>query len=179
MKVFVATKYGKAIKDLNRRKAIRERCLNCVGWVPSEVRNCEIKYCRLHLYRMGVGKQNPQERAEAIRKYCLWCCCDSFAEIRACPADDCPFYGFRLGKKDKAIAGKLSSLKAIRAKCLDCVAGSPHRVTNCEFTNCSLFEHRDGKTHRKVSEETKRKLLASLEKAREAQKACCASRFLE
>jgi len=38
-------------------KAIRFHCLDCVCWVPSEVKNCTSKLCPLYPYRMGT---NPE-----------------------------------------------------------------------------------------------------------------------
>jgi hypothetical protein len=37
-------------------KAIRARCLDCVGFRKAEVRRCEETNCPLHPYRMG---KNP------------------------------------------------------------------------------------------------------------------------
>jgi hypothetical protein len=38
-------------------KAIRFHCLQCVCWVPSEVKNCTGGLCPLHPYRFGT---NPE-----------------------------------------------------------------------------------------------------------------------
>ena len=37
-------------------KAIRAYCLECVGYQPSEVRNCTLKKCPLYPFRFG---KNP------------------------------------------------------------------------------------------------------------------------
>ena len=86
MKVQIYKKGGFDLvtKDLNRRKAVRERCMNCSAWSPKEVENCEFGsypkdtkyYCHLYPYRSGQGKQDAKQRAIDIRKYCLWCCAD-------------------------------------------------------------------------------------------------------
>ena len=68
MRFIVLGKNGQEVMNLNRRKAIRERCLNCVGWIPSEVRKCDCTDCALHPYRMGTGKQDAKERAVAVQK---------------------------------------------------------------------------------------------------------------
>jgi hypothetical protein len=40
MEVGVRGKNGYALANLNRRKAIHKRCLDCTGWKPSGVRRC-------------------------------------------------------------------------------------------------------------------------------------------
>lgn len=40
--------------------AIRANCLECSGGSRKQVRNCEIKHCKLWPYRMG--EKNPQKR---------------------------------------------------------------------------------------------------------------------
>jgi hypothetical protein len=97
MKIFanIQTKEGHEVKHLNRRKAIRERCLNCSAWIFSEVRQCQITDCVLYPFRMGTGRQDARERNRAIRQYCLWCCCGQPMEVAQCPSSDCPLYYFR------------------------------------------------------------------------------------
>jgi hypothetical protein len=97
MKIFanIQTKEGHEVKHLNRRKAIRERCLNCSAWIFSEVRQCPMTDCALYPFRMGTGRQDAKERNRAIRQYCLWCCCEQPLEVSQCPAIDCPLYYFR------------------------------------------------------------------------------------
>jgi hypothetical protein len=103
MKVPIQTKDASIkVVNLNRRKAIRERCRNCVGWYPSGVRNCEITKCPLHPYRSGNGNQNAKARGIAIREYCLWCCDKQRAEVYKCPAKYCPLFVFRKTQIDKA-----------------------------------------------------------------------------
>lgn len=40
-------------------KAIRRKCIDCSGFQPSEVRNCEIPECPLFPYRLG---KNPNRK---------------------------------------------------------------------------------------------------------------------
>jgi hypothetical protein len=40
MKVRIQSKNGSKIINLNRRKAIRKKCINCSGRIPKEVSNC-------------------------------------------------------------------------------------------------------------------------------------------
>jgi len=44
--------YRRGISGLSRRAAVRAFCLECVGWMPSEVRKCTVPGCPLYLYRL-------------------------------------------------------------------------------------------------------------------------------
>ena len=94
---------GHKIIDINRRRAIRERCLICSDWSPKEVTNCGFIDCPLYPFRTGQGKQDPAARAKAIRSYCMWCTCDQPKEIRLCPSIDCPLYEYRGSSVDRSI----------------------------------------------------------------------------
>lgn len=102
MKVEILAKNGFKIVDLNRRKAIRERCLNCAGWSYIEVTNCTFTDCHLFPYRSGQGKQNANNRSRAIRKYCLWCMSCKHGEVSRCPSTDCCLFPFRKVKTDRS-----------------------------------------------------------------------------
>ncbi len=78
--------------NLNRRKAIHERCLNCVGWYSHEVKTCDFDDCSLHRFRRGVGKQDAKDRSRAIKDYCKWC---TDGKMSACSSPLCPLYPFR------------------------------------------------------------------------------------
>ena len=95
MKIKIQNKDGHRTIDLNRRKAIRQRCLNCAGWIPKEVANCEFSTCPLYQFRSGKGKQNPKVRDKAIRDYCLWCMNNQRSEVVKCVSCDCPIFPFR------------------------------------------------------------------------------------
>ena len=82
MKIAILGKNGLTLIDLDRRKAIRERCLNCSSWIPKEASNCSFHNCPLYPYRMAKGKQNAKARRKAIRKYCLWCMSGKPSDIR-------------------------------------------------------------------------------------------------
>ena len=104
MKVLVQTKDGhNRVKDLNRRKSIRELCLNCCGWTSSEVRKCKHIKCALHLYRTGNGNQNAKARGKAIRAYCLECSGGKHSEVKKCPVKDCPLFAFRKNGLDRSV----------------------------------------------------------------------------
>jgi hypothetical protein len=52
-------------------KAIRAKCLDCAGGMPSEVRECQISRCALHPFRMGkrpkkTGQSLPAEAKAAL-----------------------------------------------------------------------------------------------------------------
>jgi len=104
MKIKLQTKDGTyKIKDINRRKAIRERCINCSGWELRQVRNCEITKCKLHPFRSGKGKQNAKARGKAIREYCLWCLVGKPSEVTKCPVPNCPLFAFRKQRLDRSV----------------------------------------------------------------------------
>ena len=109
MKVRIRQKSGSKVVDLNRRKAIRERCLNCVAWYSREVTLCKFdgkqgfEACPLHPYRMGTGKQVAKDRKRAIMDYCLWCVCGSPYEVAKCPSIDCPLWAYRNTTTDRSI----------------------------------------------------------------------------
>lgn len=53
-------------------KAIREKCLDCSGWHPNEVKECPITRCSLYPYRMGhnpFSNRKGPGNVEALKKY--------------------------------------------------------------------------------------------------------------
>jgi hypothetical protein len=107
MRVVILDKHGnKKIVNLNRRKAIREFCLQCVGWSASEVDNCTMPECPLYPYRSGAGKQNAKERQKAISNHCARCMNGS--HVSECNNQTCPLWNFR-GTRKRVI--KLGSKK--------------------------------------------------------------------
>ena len=102
MKVSILGKNGLQVADLNRRKAIRERCLNCSGWSYKEVASCEFVDCQLFPFRSGKGRQDAKDRAKAIRKYCLWCMDGQPREVSKCSSTDCPLFSFRKIQTDRS-----------------------------------------------------------------------------
>lgn len=87
---------------MNRRQAIRARCLDCSAFSPKAVRACSMSDCPLHPFRMGVGRQNARERTTAIRAYCLECCAGQLTEVRKCPSHTCSLYPYRQSKADRS-----------------------------------------------------------------------------
>jgi len=47
------TKNGMKTKKLTGMTAIREKCLECMGWSFAEVKNCPSKDCALFPFRFG------------------------------------------------------------------------------------------------------------------------------
>lgn len=92
MNATIMSKDGIKTVKLNRRKAIHERCLNCVGWESHRVNSCGIVDCSLHPFRSGNGKQSPKERSQAIKQYCRECTNDN---IRYCASEHCPLFSYR------------------------------------------------------------------------------------
>jgi hypothetical protein len=97
----ILSKDGLKTIELNRRTAIRERCLNCSAWYPKEVTNCEFHDCQLYPYRLGKGKQNAKARAKALIKYCRWCM--GGHRPSGCVATNCPLYCYRRGKAEQPV----------------------------------------------------------------------------
>jgi hypothetical protein len=103
MKATIMSKNGYKVLNLNRRRAIRERCLNCSCWIPKEVQHCVFQDCPLYEYRSGKDRQNARARDKAIKAYCLWCMAGQRAEIAKCVSVHCALFRFRRGKAEKAI----------------------------------------------------------------------------
>jgi hypothetical protein len=94
------------LKDLNRRKAIKELCLNCSAWASRDRKTCPVTECQLHPYRNGElpeGK-TTKDRADAIREYCLtWCCMGQSGEVTKCNITTCPCFPFRQTRLDRSV----------------------------------------------------------------------------
>ena len=120
MKTKILTKNGTTeTVDLNRRKAIRARCLDCSGFEYNEVSGCKILKCELHPYRMGTENQDPDKRRKAIRAYCLDnCMIGQKSEVAKCTSRDmCPLFAFRLGTRlDRTAQAEKTSYRGIIAK---------------------------------------------------------------
>ena len=93
---------GTATVDLTPGRAIRYRCLECVGFNTAEVRDCggdellkddTTVTCPLYRYRLGKGR--PSVRT--IRKECLYCMCGSSKAVEDCPSILCALWPYRRG----------------------------------------------------------------------------------
>lgn len=103
MEFRIQTRDCTKVVNLNRRKAIRENCLNCSAWSVKGVRDCQQGECSLYSFRSGTGRQDPEAREKAIRQNCLWCCVGQRSEVSQCPVRDCPLFAFRKSKIDKSV----------------------------------------------------------------------------
>ena len=103
VKMRIRSKRGHKVVDLNRRRAIRERCMNCSAWVAPDVVNCEMRDCQLFNYRMGTEKQDAKARAKAILGYCSWCSPENELEKSKCVSFDCPLWAYRKSSVDKSL----------------------------------------------------------------------------
>jgi hypothetical protein len=117
MKATIQVKNGLKTLDLNRRRAIREKCLNCCCWVTTYAKDCIFgptyeKPCPLWPYRMGTGKQNAKARNRAIKDYCLWCMGGNQSEIPKCVSPNCALFNFRSGAKRKMAGNVEKTLPA-------------------------------------------------------------------
>ncbi len=80
---------------LNRRSAIRYKCLDCSGFERDEVMKCIHDDCPLYRYRTLKSKQDSEQRRKAIKEYCMWCSVDQPSEINNCTSENCPLFIFR------------------------------------------------------------------------------------
>ena len=103
MRTIIQSKNGSKEINLNRRKAVREKCLNCSGWSFSEVENCGFIDCDLYAFRMSIGKQDAGKRHKSIRKHCLDCCAGNQNDVYHCPATDCPLFAYRKSAVDTSV----------------------------------------------------------------------------
>jgi hypothetical protein len=101
MKTKIIGKNGFEDVNLNRRKAIHERCLNCACWHAKDVTDCDFTKCPLHPFRTGCGKQDAKLRTKAIKEYCLWSANGQIGEVTKCPSKNCPLYIYRKGGLNK------------------------------------------------------------------------------
>jgi len=120
MRVRILHKDGNRVVTLSRRKAIREKCLNCSNWNTAEVERCTVSRCTLYAYRMGHAKQDAAARSKAIRQYCLQCMNGKRQEVVLCPAKSCPLRAYRLSTLDRSVEIKSESCKGH----LEAISGS-------------------------------------------------------
>jgi len=52
------------VKHLTPMKAIREKCLDCMGGSYREVRRCPITDCSLYIYRLGKNPRRSKKRSK-------------------------------------------------------------------------------------------------------------------
>ena len=106
-KKIIRTKTGFRVVYINRRRACRFMCKECVGWEnEDEINNCtgeliDGSTCHLHPFRMLDSKQNPSKRGKAIRMACLYCMGESIKLVKNCMSKFCPLHPYRNTVIDK------------------------------------------------------------------------------
>lgn len=60
----IRIKEGFETIELTPMKAIRKNCLECCGWMYSEVAKCEIETCCFYQYRMGKKPDQAGKRSK-------------------------------------------------------------------------------------------------------------------
>lgn len=51
-------------KTMNPLRAIREKCIECCGGVLGEVRQCPVKGCALHPFRLGTNPYRKKRESD-------------------------------------------------------------------------------------------------------------------
>ena len=105
-KTIIRYKHGFRVAKVNRRKAIRYFCAECVGWETCEIEKCNGKHldgymCSFHFFRSGKGKQNAKKRDAAIKNQCRYCMQGNFYSISRCTSRYCPIYPYRNHRIDR------------------------------------------------------------------------------
>jgi len=100
MKMKIRAKDGFRVVRINRRRAIRLMCVECVGFEFSEVDKCNGKMidgtvCPLVEFKTGQGDQNPKERRNAIIKNCRICMGGNIQLVGQCVSPLCPLFAYR------------------------------------------------------------------------------------
>ena len=98
----IRTKTGFRVTHINRRRACRLMCVECMGWAEGEVNNCNTA-CPLSDFRNMTGEQNVRNRDKATRKFCLECMNENAYLISQCTAVYCPLYPYRNRIVDRAV----------------------------------------------------------------------------
>ncbi len=109
MRVQIKTMFGLIIKNINSRKAILIKCLNCAAEefdknsALQHVEKCDFYDCPLFDFRKERGYQDPQIRSKAIIEYCSLCGKVDGFMVGQCPHRTCSLFAYRLGKMDKSV----------------------------------------------------------------------------
>ena len=87
-------------------RAIRLRCLHCVGGERNEVRDCTATPAQCHLwpYRLGHGcdrsrNPRPPSRIKAMRAECVLCMGGNIQDPKDCEATHCFLWPYRTGHR--------------------------------------------------------------------------------
>ncbi len=105
-KKIIRTKDGFRVTHINRRRACRLMCVECMGWELEKVDKCNGKLtdgiaCPLLDFRNVRDKQNASQRNAAIRKHCSYCMGGNSNLVVKCESLFCPLYPYRNTTTDK------------------------------------------------------------------------------
>lgn len=105
----IRTKDGFRVTYINRRRACRLICRECMGWdeINSGVDKCDGKMldgttCALVDFRDMRGKQNAAKRNKATRAFCRECMGGDITLVSQCSAVYCPLYPYKMSKPDRS-----------------------------------------------------------------------------
>lgn len=106
-KKIIRTKTGFRVTHINRRRACRLMCTECMGWDEKEVDLCDGKMldgkiCSLVNFKKMREPQNAKERFAAIKTFCLNCMGDNIYLVTHCTSTFCPLYPYRQTVTDKS-----------------------------------------------------------------------------
>lgn len=102
----IRSKNGMQVVHINRRRACRYVCTECMGW--QEIETCDGKNldgsdCPLKDYKSMQGTQNAKKRDKDIKAFCLECMGGNRHLISLCTGVYCPLYAYRNSKIDHAV----------------------------------------------------------------------------
>lgn len=96
----IRTKDGFRVVHINRRRACRFACVECMGWAEGQVDKCDGKMldgttCALVDFKKMDGQQSAAKRTRAIRAFCMECMDSHGRDVAGCKAVYCPLYPYR------------------------------------------------------------------------------------
>ena len=106
-KKIIRTRDGFRVVHINRRRACRFMCKECVGWEhEDEITKCtgeflDGSFCHLHPFRQMRSEQKPSQRNKAIRMACLYCMGGHIKLVKNCVSIFCPLHPYRNTTIDK------------------------------------------------------------------------------
>lgn len=98
----------------SKAKCIKLKCLDCVGHIRKNVKDCKDKKCFLYPYRLGKNPHSGKERSKAIKDFCTKCMNGQTYEIKKCTTRYCPIFSHRKGAKKEEENVKVKKLKRVK-----------------------------------------------------------------
>lgn len=94
---------GREVVKINRRRACRYMCLECVAW--EDIASCtgqmhDGSICPLKDFQNMQVKQNAAKRKQAIMAFCLDCVGGSVIDRSSCISPHCPLFPYRKSSVD-------------------------------------------------------------------------------